>query len=132
MEARRRHGVKLGSRPLSTGDIDATQPSLLFKLLPSYVRNRVPKVPSLRRSYNEMSISRSLSSTASSGIQTPPPSYSSAAPSESGDDRESMDSLPTDVDSEDPTVALEGSIQHVSERRSANSIKWKYGRQGRR
>ncbi|OCL03031.1 hypothetical protein AOQ84DRAFT_442991 [Glonium stellatum] len=112
--------------------------SMLYALLPSIIQNRIPRLPSIRRSVNDfrdrLNHARSLSTSAQeSGLETPPPTYMSRQGSVTPN---RWSTVMTDTEESDDTSAYgrpisSGSTLPVSTTSEAESgINWKYANQG--
>ncbi|KAL9090914.1 MAG: hypothetical protein Q9165_005122 [Trypethelium subeluteriae] len=101
---------------------------LLFRILPSYIRNRIPRITSFHRASNGIHESRRSYSTDSLDIGTPPPSYSPSILSESIE-TDSRNSLELDMQTDDITMISEDFLNAGP--RLKSGILWKYGKQGK-
>lgn len=98
--------------------------SLFYALLPHLVRRSMPKVRSLRRSFNSYRRTRTSSTESTeSGSRTPPPAYHEALTPLTAalfeDDTEYVESPSTDLSRDTTFSQNEGS-----------GIQWKYASQG--
>ncbi|KAF2238236.1 hypothetical protein EV356DRAFT_301767 [Viridothelium virens] len=101
--------------------------SLLFRILPSYVRNRIPRIASFRRTSDGNHESRRSYSIDSLDVGTPPPNYSPPTLSD-GTETDSRGSLELDMQSDDITMISEEFLNAGAQ--SKSGILWKYGNQG--
>ncbi|KAL9075408.1 MAG: hypothetical protein Q9157_004033 [Trypethelium eluteriae] len=103
--------------------------SLLFRILPSYVRNRIPRIASFRRTSDGNHESRRSYSIDSLDVGTPPPNYSPPTLSD-GTETDSRGSSELDMQSDDITMISEEFLNAGAQ--SKSGILWKYGNQGNR
>ncbi|KAF2853265.1 hypothetical protein T440DRAFT_466245 [Plenodomus tracheiphilus IPT5] len=119
----------------------STRPSMIYQMLPAMVSNRIPTLPSLRKSLNDAR-NRSLhskSSSVSEGSEpeTPPPSYSSRPGSGSATpNRFSLAFAEGEIDfsdsvSERPCSSGSGLAPRLAVHEAATGINWRYASQGR-
>ena len=127
MSSRRRPSAGTRDRSFPTKDLGRRQSSVLLNMLPSCVRSRVLRVPSLRRASYDLYKSRRRSSFSSLSAQTPPPSYSSQTPSE-GTESDLRKSSVASTDIDDMSIVSVGSFRARANSRSG--ILWNYGEQG--
>ncbi|KAH9864432.1 hypothetical protein J1614_010366 [Plenodomus biglobosus] len=122
-------------------DAKSTRPSMLYHMLPTVVSNRIPTLPSLRKSLNDArsraSHSKSSSLSEASEPETPPPTYSSKpASGNTTPNRFSLAFAETEFDFSDNVSEQSSSSGGAPAPRlvahEANSgISWKYASQGR-
>ena len=119
------------------------QPSMLYSILPSVIQNRVPTLPSLRRSFSDLRgrsshTKRVNSSCSIYSPETPPPVYSSRSGSLCPEQANSITSTDTediyvgDNIPERPTSFRSASTlpPPFSMPESETGINWKYANQG--
>ena len=138
-------------------DRKETQPSMLYNILPAVVQNRLPQLPSIRRSISSIreigsramhTKSKSIIDTdsESSGSETPPPTYTSRRTSRWGsdgnvDNRISMMSTDTEEmdyrdgrdvgdDVSDRPMSSMSTPPPFTVSESLTGINWKYANQG--
>lgn len=118
-----------------------TRPSMLYHMLPTMVSDRIPTLPSLRRSLNDArnraTHSKSNSITELSQPETPPPGYSSRPGSGCATpNRFSLAFAETESDfsddaSERPSSSRSALPPSFGAHETVTGINWKYASQGK-
>lgn len=117
------------------------QPSMLYQMLPTVVTSRLPTLPSLRKSLNEVRNrglhSKSSSLSVASEPTTPPPGYSTRPGSSSATPNHfSLGFTETEFDfsddaSEQSSLSGSAPVPMLGAHETATGINWKYASQGR-
>lgn len=110
-------------------------PSMLYNVLPTLVSNRIPTIPSLRRSLSGKRHTKSHSLTEIPAPETPPPDYTSRAPSGSATPNNTFGETDyefSDAASERPASSASTVPPPFASYETKTGIKWKYASQGMR